>query len=175
MICTRTNTECPTPNACPKHRLVVCPLRFELPPCDQVEEKCVLHSMCPAGTGDPEMIALLHAEEQEWAKRDDKTLDSCRSRFNNNGSFKGYLPRTPEEEVEWQKLHYGNFDLSEDKSSNQRLSEREFAVRDLLLANDKLGSWMSAALEDPASCAEFKADIKNWMKADQEARKVFGL
>ena len=29
-------------------------------------------------------------------------------------------------------------------------------------AEDKLGSWLSASLEDPASCTEFKQAVKNW-------------
>jgi hypothetical protein len=34
-------------------------------------------------------------------------------------------------------------------------------------AADKLGSWLSAALDDPNVCAEMKADIEAWFKAGQ--------
>lgn len=30
-------------------------------------------------------------------------------------------------------------------------------------AENRLGSWLSAALEDQESCEEFKADIRDWM------------
>lgn len=29
-------------------------------------------------------------------------------------------------------------------------------------AEDKLGGWLSASLEDPAACTEFKQAVKNW-------------
>ena len=32
-------------------------------------------------------------------------------------------------------------------------------------ADDKIGSWLSAALEDPGVCAEMKADIEQWFAA----------
>jgi len=35
----------------------------------------------------------------------------------------------------------------------------------ILSANDKIGAWLSAALEDPLACAEFKADINAWFAA----------
>lgn len=31
-------------------------------------------------------------------------------------------------------------------------------------AEDKLGAWLSASLEDPSSCKEFKQDVENWFK-----------
>lgn len=31
-------------------------------------------------------------------------------------------------------------------------------------AEDKLGSWLSAALEDPEACKEFKQDVENWFQ-----------
>lgn len=31
-------------------------------------------------------------------------------------------------------------------------------------AEDKLGSWLSAASEDPEACKEFKQDVENWFK-----------
>lgn len=31
-------------------------------------------------------------------------------------------------------------------------------------AEDKLGGWLSGALEDPTSCKEFKQDVENWFK-----------
>lgn len=31
-------------------------------------------------------------------------------------------------------------------------------------AEDKLGGWLSGALEDPTSCREFKQDVENWFK-----------
>jgi hypothetical protein len=33
--------------------------------------------------------------------------------------------------------------------------------------NEKLGPWMSAALEDPNVCEEMKADIRAWFEAQE--------
>jgi hypothetical protein len=37
----------------------------------------------------------------------------------------------------------------------------------LLYRTDELGKWMSAALDDPKVCAEMKADIQSWFKAQE--------
>ena len=37
-------------------------------------------------------------------------------------------------------------------------------------ANERVGKWLSAALEDPAVCAEMKADIEYWFKAIKPPR-----
>lgn len=36
------------------------------------------------------------------------------------------------------------------------------STRKMLLCDDKLGAWLSAALEDPCVCKEMKKDIRNW-------------
>lgn len=38
-------------------------------------------------------------------------------------------------------------------------------MNDLVDACEKLGSWMSAALDDPKVCDAMKADIRNWFIA----------
>lgn len=35
----------------------------------------------------------------------------------------------------------------------------------LRAANEKIGAWFSAALDDPNVCAEMKADLKAWFDA----------
>jgi hypothetical protein len=37
-----------------------------------------------------------------------------------------------------------------------------------------IGRWLSAALDDPASCDEFKGDIERWMDADAVVRQLYG-
>lgn len=37
-------------------------------------------------------------------------------------------------------------------------------IKRLRTANDKLGWWMSAALDDPQVCEEMKADIRAWFE-----------
>lgn len=37
------------------------------------------------------------------------------------------------------------------------------------IIEDRLGSWLSAALEDPLSCDEFKADLRDWMHERERA------
>lgn len=39
-------------------------------------------------------------------------------------------------------------------------------------AEQNLGSWLSAALSDPAVCAEMKADIEAWMKEREQGREM---
>lgn len=46
--------------------------------------------------------------------------------------------------------------------ADQRLAELEADNEALRAGNDKLGPWMSAALEDEAVCGEMKADIRAW-------------
>lgn len=41
----------------------------------------------------------------------------------------------------------------------------EAKIGRLRAANERLGRWMSAALDDPRVCAEMKADIHNWFAA----------
>lgn len=38
-------------------------------------------------------------------------------------------------------------------------------------AADRIGKWLSAALEDPGVCAEMKADINAWFEAGQPVLK----
>lgn len=44
-------------------------------------------------------------------------------------------------------------------------------VEEVLTTSDRLGSWMSAALDDPNVCAEMKADINAWFAALEKTRK----
>jgi hypothetical protein len=44
----------------------------------------------------------------------------------------------------------------------------------LRTACEKLGPWMSAALDDPQVCAEMKDAIKAWFSALEEAEKAEG-
>lgn len=41
-------------------------------------------------------------------------------------------------------------------------------IERLRVANDKLGFWMSAAIDDPQVCDEMKADVRNWFAAQSE-------
>lgn len=36
-------------------------------------------------------------------------------------------------------------------------------------ASDALGAWLSAALDDPQACAEFKAAVRTWFEAGSPA------
>lgn len=46
-----------------------------------------------------------------------------------------------------------------------KVVERQMAdIAKLRAANERLGSWMSAALDDPGVCAEMKADIAAWFE-----------
>lgn len=47
----------------------------------------------------------------------------------------------------------------------RHLADPESDLRELVEASDKLGSWMSAALDDPSVCDEMKQDINRWMSA----------
>lgn len=41
-------------------------------------------------------------------------------------------------------------------------------IAKLRAANDRLGKWMSAALDDPGVCTEMKADITAWFDAFEQ-------
>jgi chromosome segregation ATPase len=47
-------------------------------------------------------------------------------------------------------------------SRAERAEARERALRE---ASDKLGAWMSAALDDPTVCEEMRRDIREWFAA----------
>jgi len=38
------------------------------------------------------------------------------------------------------------------------------------IADEKIGKWLSAALEDPATCGAMKDDINEWFRAVEEER-----
>ncbi len=38
-------------------------------------------------------------------------------------------------------------------------------VAQVIVANEKVGAWLSAALEDPKVCKEMKTDIEEWFNA----------
>ena len=61
---------------------------------------------------------------------------------------------------EWGQMSRAEFIESHVRSYLKR-------VRKLTPADDALGSWMSAALEDPKVCDEMKRDIKTWMDSFQ--------
>lgn len=48
------------------------------------------------------------------------------------------------------------------------LHERDKDAAKLRAANDRIGPWLSAALEDPQVCAEMKADIAAWFAAFEQ-------
>ena len=41
-----------------------------------------------------------------------------------------------------------------------------------VMASVKLGSWMSAALDDPNTCEAMKADIREWFSAGDECSRL---
>lgn len=56
----------------------------------------------------------------------------------------------------------GRVDWSPDFMSNKPRSSEFIAMR---VASERLGVWLSAALEDPGVCEEMKRDIRSWFDA----------
>lgn len=52
--------------------------------------------------------------------------------------------------------------MVETVAENERL---KFADHRAVMANVRLGKWMSAALDDPNVCEEMKADIREWFSS----------
>lgn len=54
-------------------------------------------------------------------------------------------------------------------------AERDEARAQVAAHDDIIGSWLSAALEDPTAGAEFKADVKRWFETGHhEALEAYG-
>lgn len=51
-------------------------------------------------------------------------------------------------------------------SEGSRIAVAEWHVAEFIVAtvnrDDRIGKWLSAALEDPQVCEEMKADIRHW-------------
>ncbi len=59
-----------------------------------------------------------------------------------------------------------------ERRSERALKHHSAFVALLDACDNRLGKWMSAALDDPTSCQEFKDDLVAWFKAIEDVRNV---
>lgn len=55
--------------------------------------------------------------------------------------------------------------FAEREQHRAQVAERDRVIAASRESNDRVGSWLSAALDDPKVCEEMKADIRAWMEA----------
>ena len=65
------------------------------------------------------------------------------------------------------EIHYGTAE-ADMKEAADILERKDTEIAKLRATNDRLGKWMSAALDDPGVCAEMKDDITAWFNAFEQ-------
>lgn len=170
--CSRTSRHCQTPDACDERRLVVCPMH-DLKECHVVRREnegknCRMHDLCPA--------YQLDAEGMEGLREQQREIYARKLRF---GGLDDLLAMTDEQLLFDKNVRITSCDdypiRPERLDRGETQHQRDAAVYDQLLANERIGSWLSAALGDPQSCDEFRREIERWMDADATLRQLFGV
>lgn len=67
-----------------------------------------------------------------------------------------------------------NYSEGDGPKAADLIEELMFADRRSVMANVRLGKWLSAALDDPDTCEEMKADIREWFSAGHPPHALTG-